>query len=138
VWLGSIASYHSLIPKLGGKVVEGLYATHGVQQPGLDDPSPAIRFWSNKYKTKFGEDPDVTSVNGYVAIDVFIRGAQKAGRQLTTESFIKAMDSMTVPRDIFGTPEMTFSSTKRLGSDSTRMSQIREGKFRVVSDYIKP
>jgi branched-chain amino acid transport system substrate-binding protein len=31
---------------------------------------------------------------------------------------------------------MTFSPTKRLGSDASRMSQIQDGKWKVVSDYI--
>jgi branched-chain amino acid transport system substrate-binding protein len=30
---------------------------------------------------------------------------------------------------------MTFSPTKRLGSDASRLSQITDGKWKVVSDY---
>jgi branched-chain amino acid transport system substrate-binding protein len=47
----------------------------------------------------------VFSVYGYNAIDAFIRAAQKAGPNLTTDSFIKAMDSLVIPPDIFGSPE---------------------------------
>ena len=67
----------------------------------------------------------------------FIRGAQKAGPNLITDSFIKAMDSMTIPADIFGSPEATFTATKRLGNEKSRLSQITDGKWKVVSDYIK-
>ena len=38
-----------------------------------------MRFWANKYKTKFNEDPTVFSVYGYAIIDRFIKAAQKAG-----------------------------------------------------------
>ena len=31
---------------------------------------------------------------------------------------------------------MTFSPTKRLGSNATRMSQIQDGKWKVTSDYL--
>ncbi|MGE0082745.1 MAG: ABC transporter substrate-binding protein [Thiohalomonadaceae bacterium] len=137
-FLGSSASYTDLIHKLGGKAMDGLYATMTVQHPYLDEASQPIRFWANKYKTKFNDDPTVFSVYGYNAVDTFIRAAQKAGPNLTTDSFIKAMDTMVVPPDMFGSPEATFTSKKRLGSDVARLSQLQDAKWKVVSDYIKP
>ncbi|NRF69958.1 ABC transporter substrate-binding protein [Aquincola sp. S2] len=137
-FLGSSATYTDLIHKLGGKAMDGLYATHGTQHPYLDEASQPIRFWATKYKTKFNEDPTVFSVYGYNIIDTFIRAAQKAGPNLSVDGFIKSMDTMVVPPDIFGSPEMTFTSTKRLGSDMSRLSQIQEGRWKVVSDYVKP
>ena len=67
----------------------------------------------------------------------FASAASKAGNNLTTESFIKAMDSMSIPSDIFGSPAMTFSSKKRLGNETSRLSQIQDGRWKVVSDYPK-
>jgi branched-chain amino acid transport system substrate-binding protein len=137
-FLGSSASYTFLIHKLGGKPMDGLYATMTAQEPYLDEASQPLRFWANKYKTRFNEDPNVFSAYGYLILDAFIRGAAKAGPNLTTDSFIKAMDSMTIPPDIFGSPEATFSATKRLGSDASRLSQIVDGKWKVVGDYARP
>jgi branched-chain amino acid transport system substrate-binding protein len=118
--------------------MDGLYATMTVQNPYLDEASQPIRFWANKYKTKFNEDPTVFSVYGYDIIDSFIRAAQKAGKNLTTDSFIKAMDTMVIPPDIFGSAEATFGPKKRLGSNLSRLSQIQDGKWKVVSDYVQP
>ena len=137
LFLGSSASYTDLIHKLGGPAMNGLYATMTVQNPYLDEASQPIRFWANKYKTKFNEDPTVFSVYGYNIIDTFAKAAQKAGTSLTTESFIKAMDTMTIPPDMFGSAQATFSPTKRLGSDASRLSQITDGKWKPVSEYIK-
>jgi branched-chain amino acid transport system substrate-binding protein len=137
-FLGSSAAYTDLIHKLGGKAMDGLYATMTSQHPYLDEASQPIRFWANKYKTKFNEDPTVFSVYGYNAVDIFLRAAQKAGPNLSTDSFIKAMDTMTIAPDMFGSPEMTFTAQKRLGNDASRLSQIQDGKWKVVSDYIKP
>lgn len=136
-FLGSSAAYADVIPKLGGKVTEGLYASMTEQQPYLDDESPALRAWAHKYKARFNEDPQVYAVYGYSAVDVFAKAAQKAGPNLTTESFIQAMDSMTLPPDMFGSPEMSFTATKRLGSDQARISQIQGGRWKVVSKYVK-
>ena len=137
VFLGSSAAYTDLIHKLGGKAMDGLYATMTVQNPYTDEPSQPIRFWANKYKTKFNEDPTVFSAYGYTIIDLFIRGAQKAGPNLTTDSFVKAMDSMSVPPDMFGSPALSFSATKRLGNDESRLSQLQDGRWKVVSGYFK-
>ena len=136
VFLGSSGAYTDLIHKLGGPAMNGFYTMMATQHPYADDPSQNIRFWANKYQTKFSEEPTVFSVYGYQLIDAFLKAASKAGTNLTTESFIKAMDTMVIPADMFGTAEMTFSPTKRLGSNASRMSQIQEGKWKVVSDYV--
>jgi branched-chain amino acid transport system substrate-binding protein len=138
VFLGSSAAYTDLIHKLGGKPMDGLYATMTVQHPYLDEASQPTRFWANKYKTKFNEDPTVFSVYGYIIIDQFIQAAQKAGPNLTTDSFVKAMDTMSYEPDMFGSPKSSYSATKRLGNDLSRLSQIQNGKWVVVSDYVKP
>ena len=137
-FLGSSAAYTDLIHKLGGKAMDGLYATMTVQHPYLDEASQPIRFWATKYKTRFNEDPTVFSVYGYDIIDAFARAATKAGTNLTTDSFIKAMDTMVIPPDMFGSAEATYSPTKRLGSELSRLSQIQDGKWKVVSGYVKP
>lgn len=137
-FLGSSAAYTDLIHKLGGKPMDGLYATMTVQHPYLDEASQPIRFWAAKYKTKFNEDPTVFSAYGYLIMDEFIQAALKAGPNLTTDSFIKAMDSMSFPADMFGGPPQSYTATKRLGNDQSRLSQIQNGKWVVVSDYVKP
>ena len=137
-FLGSSASYTDLIHKLGGKAMDGLYATMTVQNPYADEASQQISFWAKKYKTKYSDDPTVFSVYGYNVIDVFARAAAKTGANLTTDSFIKAMDSMTIESDMFGSAPASFTATKRLGSDLSRLSQIQDGRWKVVSDYIKP
>jgi branched-chain amino acid transport system substrate-binding protein len=137
IFLGSSAAYTDLIHKLGGgAAMDGLYATMTVQNPYLDAASQPIRFWANKYQTKFSEDPTVFSVYGYNAVDAFLTVAGKAGKNLTTDSFIKIMDNMTFPPDMFGGAEQTFTAKKRLGSDSVRMSLIENGRWKVISEYI--
>jgi len=136
-FLGSTAAYTDLIHKLGGKAMDGLYATMAVQVPYLDEASQPIRFWANKYKTKFNEDPGVFSVYGYQIMDNFIQGAQRAGASLTTDSFIKAMNSAVIAPDMFGSDTLKFSATHRLGTERSRLSQIQDGRWKVVSDYFK-
>ena len=132
-FLGSSAVYFDLVHKLGGKAMDGLYAAMTVQNPYLDSASQPLRFWATKYQTKFNEEPAVFSVYGYSAIDNFITAANAAGPNLTTDSFIKAMETVKFPADIFGSPETTFGPTKRQGSDKARLSQIVDGKWKVLN-----
>jgi branched-chain amino acid transport system substrate-binding protein len=137
-FLGTSAAYTDLIHKLGGPAMNGLYATMGAQHPYLDEASQPLRFWASKYKTKFNEDPTVFSAYGYLIIDMFAQAATKAGANLTTDSFIKVMDTMKFPPDMFGSAEATFSPTKRLGSNASRLSQITDGRWKVISEYVTP
>jgi branched-chain amino acid transport system substrate-binding protein len=136
IFVGSSAVYTELIPRLGGKAVDGLYAPMTSLHPYLDSADTRVRFWANKYKTAFNEEPTVLSVYGYLAMDSFIKTAHKVGRELTTDTFVRTMDTMTFPRDIFGTAEMTFGPRKRLGNAYSRLSQIQDGRWALVSDYV--
>lgn len=138
VFLGTSASYSELIHKLGGKLVEGMYATMTAAIPYVDDASPPVRLWANKYKTQFNDDPSAMSVFGYNAINVFAQAMRDTGPRPTTTKFIRAMETIRVPSDIFGGPALKFTPSKRLGSNASRMSQIQDGRWKVVSGYKSP
>ena len=136
-FLASAAAYINAVPKLGGQALEGVYIAMTGEAPYTDSPNDAIRFWANKYKTRFDKDPETFSVTGYTIMDAFIRVVEKAGPNLSTDGFIAAMESSTFPSDIFGNPEMTFSPTKHLGSGAARLAQVQNGKWIVVSQYFE-
>ncbi len=136
-FIGTSASYTDLIHKLGGKAVEGFYSTHQVGVPYADDASKNVRDWAASYKAKFKEDPGLFSAYGYVIADLFYQTAKKAGPNLTTDSFVKALESTAFPRDMFGSPEYKFSATQHLGNIKSRVSQIQNGKWMAVTDYLE-
>ena len=135
-FLGSSAAYDTLIPKLGGKMMDGFYTMNTVNYPYPDDASKNIREWAQGYKAKFNEDPTIMSVYGDLAMTVFADVAQKAGPNLTKESFIAALEKYTRPRDMFGADEMVFTKTKHLATNRARLSQIQNGKWVQVTDYL--
>ncbi|MCD6662160.1 MAG: ABC transporter substrate-binding protein [Comamonas sp.] len=136
VFLGSAASYSELIPKLGGKAMDGLYATMAAQVPYADDTSnKQLAFWATKYKTKYNEDGGIFSAYGYIVMDMFLQAVAKAGPNLTTDAFIKTMDGMSYPTDIFGSAPAHYTATNHLGSTAWRLSQVEDGKWKVVSPY---
>ncbi len=135
-FMGSSASYTELIHKLGGPAMNGFYSTNTVNMPYLDDASKNVRDWANRYKEKYKDDPGVFSAYGYQVIDLFIQIAAKAGPNLTTDAFIATIENFTAPRDMFGADAMSFTKTKHLGSNRARLSQIVNGKWTPITDYI--
>ena len=136
IFLGSSAAYIDLIHKLGGKAMDGLYATFQTGVPYMDDPSKNVRDWGARYKAKFNEDPGLFAAYAYMAMDLFYRAAEKAGPNLTTESLANAFETISFPRDMFGSPEFKFSKTDHLGNKRSRMGQIQNGKWVAITDYI--
>jgi len=135
-FLGSSAAYTDLIHKLGGKAMDGLYAMHQVAVPYADDSSKNVRDWYAAYKAKFNEDPGLFSAYGYVAMDMFVQVAKKTGPNLTTDSFLKVLESTTFARDMFGSPEYKFSPKQHLGNDKSKVGQIQNGRWVAVTDYL--
>jgi len=135
-FIGSSAAYTELIHKLGGPAMNGFYATNTVNAPYPDDASANVRGWAQRYKDKYKEDAVVFSVYGYQVVDLFIQIATKTGANLTTDNFINTLDKFTSPRDMFGADSMTFTKTKHLGSNRSRLSQIVNGKWTPLTDYI--
>jgi branched-chain amino acid transport system substrate-binding protein len=115
--------------------MDGLYAMHQVAVPYADDSSKNVRDWFASYKAKFNEEPGLFSAYGYVAMDMFVQTAKKTGANLTTDSFLKTLESTTFSRDMFGSPEYKFTPTQHLGNDKSKVGQIQNGRWVAITDY---
>ena len=135
-FIGTTASYFDIIHKLGGPAMNGFYSMGSINYPYEDDPSSNVREWFKRYKQAFKEDPTIMSVYGYQIISYFESAAEKAGAKLTVDSYIDALERSTIPRDMFGADEFSYSKTKHLGSNRTRLCQIQEGRWRCITDHL--
>jgi branched-chain amino acid transport system substrate-binding protein len=136
VFLTSMGAYSAVTPRLGGKAMDGLYATMMAEIPSADASTQQVQHWMARYRTRFKEEPNEYAAYGYHIADSFIRVLQKAGPKLDVDSFVKALETVQIPLDIFGFMEESFTPTRRLGNPYPRLSQLRDGRWRVVSDYI--
>lgn len=138
-FFGSQAAYMPVVPLLGKAAVEGLYAVHETPTPYRDDPanSKLLNEWMDAYKARFNQDPDLWSVTGYIIVDVFLKAAEKAGSNLTTDSFVKAMESMVYPRSHFGNPEFKWTPKDHLGNRQVKLALIRGGRWVSESTFLK-
>jgi ABC-type branched-subunit amino acid transport system substrate-binding protein len=136
-FLGSSAAYDNNIPRVGQKAVEGFYAISvQAEIPDYASANTRLKQWMDDYKKRFNEDATLFSTAGYTIVDVFARAAQKAGPNLSSETLNAALESLTVPRDFFGAPEYSFSKTNHLGNSRGRITQIQNGKWVSITDYL--
>src|SRR6266436_9059433 len=133
-FLGSAASYDLFVAGAQGGVTEGLYAMGLTDMPYRDTLSPAAQAWFDRYKERFKVDPNIGAVYGHVAADLTVVGLEKAGTDLTLESFIKGLESIKGYHDIFNGPEVNFGREKHQGANSSFLAVVKGGRWVRVTD----
>jgi branched-chain amino acid transport system substrate-binding protein len=133
-FLGSAATYDLFVAAAQGGVTEGLYAMGLTDMPYRDTLSAAAQGWFDRYKERYKADPNIGAVYGHVAADLTAVGLDKAGTDLTTESFVKALESIKGYRDIFNGPEVTFGPDKHQGANSSFLAVVKGGRWVRVTD----
>ena len=127
--LGQFASYDTAVADAPGGVGEGFYS----MTPGLyaypDDPRPAVQKFSRDFKAKFGRESNFLGQAGYSAAQMALIGLERAGRDLTVDSFIKGLESIHGYVDIFGNPPASLSSTNHHASTQSFLAVIKGGKW---------
>jgi branched-chain amino acid transport system substrate-binding protein len=127
--LGNIAIYDQAVADVPGGVTEGIYTTTSVIFAEPNDPRPAVRAFATKYESLFGHPPNFAAEVGYSAAQLVVMALQRAGRDLTADSFIAALESIQGYHDIFGSPTMSFSASKHQGSNEAFLAQVKDGKW---------
>lgn len=135
--LVTASGYSAQTHELGGAAVEGLYGVSVLPHPYADGANKQLADWIQRYRKRYSVDPNVWSVMGYTLADMFVRTAEAAGPQLTIDGFARTLEKFDFTRDYFGSPEYRFTPTDHLGNRYGRLAQIRNGKWELVSDYLK-
>lgn len=76
------------------------------------------------------------SLYGYVYGKLIAEGLVRAGRNLTTESYVDAMESIKNWENGGIIPPVTFSNTDHHAQDAGYIGELRGGKFRPITDWI--
>ncbi len=133
-FLGSAASYDGFVAGAQGGVTEGLYAMGLTDFPYRDHLSATAQAWFDRYKERYKNDPNIGAVYGHVAADLTVVGLEKAGKDLTLDNFVKAMESIKSYKDIFNGPEASFSATKHQGASSSFLAVVKGGRWTRVTE----
>jgi branched-chain amino acid transport system substrate-binding protein len=127
--LGNEPIYDQSVADVPGGATEGIYTMTATLYVDPTDPRPAVHAFATKYEKLYGHPPNFAAEIGYSAAELVVLALQKAGRDLTADSFIAALESIKDYNDIFGSPTMSFSATKHQGSSDAFLCQVKEGKW---------
>jgi branched-chain amino acid transport system substrate-binding protein len=127
--IGQAAIYDSAVAEAAGGTTEGIYAMAPVLFVAADDPKPETQKFAADYKAKFGHVPNFAAQIGYTAAQIMMVGLEKAGKDLTSDSFITGLESVKDYQDVFGSPKMTFAADKHQGSNESFLTQVQKGKW---------
>ena len=136
-FLGSAASYDLFVASAQGGVTEGFYAMGLTAMPYRDTLSPEAQAWFDRYKERYKVDPNIGAIYGHVAADLTVTGLEKTGVELTTDNFVRAMESIRGYHDIFHGPEINFAPDKHQGADSSFLAVVKGGRWTRLTDPLR-
>jgi len=131
-FLGALPTGVVEIPALGKDAVEGLYAVALTETPYEDTATGKVKDWLINYKKMFGIDANSQALVGYNTIETFAFYANLAGKDLSGQKLLAALESGQEFHDIFGSPPVKFSPTNHLASEVTLVEQVQNGRWRVI------
>ncbi len=125
----STAGFTSAVTAVGKGAVEGVYATGQFMMPYPEDANAVVKDWMKRYQDKFGKPPTNEAAFGYSAMDMFVHALDKAGKDLTVDSMVGALEGINGWTDRFGGPAQSFGPKKRLGTNKSALYQVKGGKW---------
>jgi len=135
-FLGATPTNVMEVPMLGKEAVEGLYAASGFEIPYEDTAKGKVKDWLVNYKKMFSTDANTQAIIGYNAVMTFAFYANKAGKDLTGQKMLDALESGDKFLDIFNSPPTKFSKTDHLANTITQVQQVKGGRWVLVKDNL--
>ena len=127
--VGQTAGCNYVIPLKGKKGVEGLYAITSIPIMYEEQATGKAKTFFENYKKRFGKMPSEVAQQGYFSADLAVIALEKAGKDLTLDRFLKALESITGYQHPFGGPIINFGPEKHLGSNESILLQVKDGKW---------
>src|ERR1700751_2503079 len=135
-FLGATPTNVLEVPALGKEAVEGLYAASAFEIPYEDTAKGKVKEWLANYKKMFGTDANTQAIIGYNAVETFAYYVNKAGKDLTGQKLLDALESGDKFQDIFSSPPSKFSKTDHLANTITQVQQVKGGRWVLVKDNL--
>jgi len=126
------------IVRAAGPAAEGVYFDAYADLPTANTPGAKLY---RQVVQKYG-DPTTTPLNstftatGVLSGEVFVEGLKRAGKNLTREGFIKALETFRNYRPAGS--NITYTSTSHAGIEGSYMVQIKNGNIVPVTGYEYP
>ena len=132
-FVSTSASYFTVVAEQPNGAMNGLYCLNSVIFPYYDTANKIEKEWWDKFKEIYGKDPNTGALYGYIFADIAIEAINRAGEDLTIDSFVEAMETLNNFEDPLKTGAVTFSDTQRQGTNISYFFQVQNERFEVIS-----
>jgi len=136
-WVGTNASYSQAAANLKSGASEGYSVFVHISVVYRDDPElpEEVKSWWDGYVEKFGMDPEYPSMEGYRNADLVVKALQGAGRELTQDTLIAAMEEISDYTDLFGY-RLSFGPQDHKGVKESALSTVVNGRWQTAPESI--
>jgi ABC-type branched-subunit amino acid transport system substrate-binding protein len=122
--------------KAGGKEVDGTVITQVVPPVERKDLPLVAHFLKNLEKYEPGAVPDFVPLEGFVDAYVLVEGIKRAGKDLTREKFIAALEGMkNMDIGLGAQLKLDYGPQDHTGFDTVYYTVVREGKAVTFDDW---
>jgi branched-chain amino acid transport system substrate-binding protein len=131
-FLGTTATYENIVATAQGGATEG-YMTMTSQEIIYPDTATGYaKSVLEAYKAKFGHEMTFPAQLGYGGADLVVLALERAGRNLTTDSFIAAIESIKNYVGPMGGPPITYAPNKHLGANQVYLAVVEKGRWKTL------
>jgi branched-chain amino acid transport system substrate-binding protein len=131
--LGQAASYDTAVAMAPGGTGEGFYSMTPTLYAYPDDPRPEIRGLMARYRARYGIDMNYIGQTGVSVAQIALEALRRAGRDLTVDSLVTAMESLHEFTDIYGN-SYSFGPNQHHGSTKAFLAVVKDGRWVPVVD----
>jgi branched-chain amino acid transport system substrate-binding protein len=122
----SQAGFHSAVAAAPGNATEGLYGVSAWQDIHTRKEEAETASWIDRYQRATGEFPSSGAVLGHVGADIFVRALEAAGRDLTVEGLLAAMESLDFVEPVTGV-HVQMSADNHEAASGIHISRVENG-----------
>src|SRR4051794_22603412 len=126
--LGQAASYDTAVATAPGGTGEGFYSMTPTLYAYPDDPRPDIRDLMARYRTRYGIDMNYIGQTGVSVAQIALEALRRAGRDLTVDSLVSAMESLHEFTDLYGNT-YSFGPNQHHGSTKAFLAVVKNGRW---------
>jgi len=136
-FLGSVATYEQVVASAQGGVTEGYFSMSSQPVIYPDEATGPAKAFMDAYKAKYNQDAPGPAQIAYVVADIFVEGLKRAGKDLTTDSLVKALESIDAYKNPFAPVTVSFSAKKHLGAEEVFLTVVEKGRWKTLEAGLK-
>ena len=136
--IANVASSDRIVAAAKNGATEGFYVATSSRGLYRDNElTPAQKDLIDRFNARFGQDPSGAIIYAHMQTKLLLKALEDAGRDLTVDKFVAAMENIKDFDDGIGTPKHSYSSSSHVGTDGVLLDVVKGGKFVPVADDIQ-